>query len=273
MFKDRVISILKEFIIPSLVIPTVFTVIVYYYPSYFNNKDNELRGLYLIQWTLIFSVSVIALYLGTIYAEIIGRVKDIGDRSGTSVELLQYGREEKYKTSFELPIQLIKNAKSEILILDYFPWPGFSEGDPKINDIGSRHKTYYQELINVATKKNGVAYHRIVQLPNGDFSPSISRTLLGNGVVKKHFNKMIELMNNNLSSVKVSIKTCKTVYPTTTFIIIDKIHVIWEIPYLIDEKDFKFDLDLYIVDSQGKLAKKLFDKFSKLSDIATPLKL
>lgn len=262
----KIILIFNNYLLPTLLIPLILSFVTLYYQELLEDKT------FLMLSILLISNSIAVIYVALVYNEITKNIKDIGDRAGTNAELLQYGKNEKYKTPFGLPIQLIKNAQSEILILDYFPWPGFSKSDPKIKDIGKHHNVYYDELIKAATKKNAVSYHRIVQIPQKT-SPKTLNTLFKNDIIKKHFSKMIELMNNNQSMAKVSIKTCKMVYPTTTFIIIDKRHVIWEIPYLIDEKDFKFDLDLYIVDSQGKLAEKLIEKFSKLSDIATPLKL
>lgn len=261
----KIIKVFKEMIIPYVLIPLGFTGLGYFLPDYDKNKTLMFQAITLL-CLLVFSF-----YLMIANVDLEKKVSDIADRSGTSVELLQYGKDEKYKTPFELPIQLIKNAKTEILILDYFPWQSSSTSDPKIGDIDTRYKIYYDELIKAATKSDSIEYHRIIQLPKGTTNPSkILSSLLKIDFVKNHFEKMINLMKTGEPKTRVSIKTCNTTYPTTTFIIVDEKHVIWEVPYLNDAQ-FKFDLDLYIVDSQGTLAKELKTRFCKLNDNAKPL--
>lgn len=271
MNRSKFISFLQFF-----VVPVVIGLVTWLFDPLIELKDyykNDTQIILIIQGALTIIVLAAITYIGIMYLEIQKNTKDISDSLGSSVELLKYGDKNKYSTPFDLPIELIKNAEKEVLVLDYFPWPGLSDSDPKIDDIDLRYKDYYDELINSATKKESIEYHRLIQIPKTDETSLILESLLKNNIVKEHFKKMIEIMSTDKTKSRVSIRTCKTVYPTTTFIIIDKKHVIWEIPYILDQKKFKFDLDLYIIDSQGKLAEELRERFLKLSDTATPLTL
>lgn len=213
---------------------------------------------------LVLAISVIIavitlsgmIFVSIRFTEIYQAIKDINQKVGITARLFSYGESSEcvFKNTFEYPTPLI-NAAKDIIVIDY---KGIEETEVT-SDEESEYSAWY-ETLNTATRKPGIRYKRIVQLPSGK-TEKITPVLNFDATVLKHFKTMVD---TNLNNNQVKLMTCPDFLPNVCIIIIDQKYVIWEIPSIEKGGKFRFEMDLVIEDHSGQLVNDLIKQFEKL---------
>ncbi|MHC1784121.1 MAG: hypothetical protein AB9891_15435 [Anaerolineaceae bacterium] len=195
------------------------------------------------------------------------RVLELIQRLGLTVRFHNYNTGRKDVNTFSTAIKYIRNAKEEIFVLDYHPKIGVTRYyDRSEEEIKAREK-YYQIIIEKA--KEGIHYKRLIQDPNGPAN-SVSRSQINDRIFIQHCEHVLNLQTNT-TQPKASIKRTSVFLPETTFVIIDKKIIIWEI--VVENPDTPENLrlagDLIFNDELDEFSKPLSNLFHRIDDGAT----
>ena len=207
----------------------------------------------------VFTILITLFFIEKNISRISNSQDNLIKKLGVHAELISYD-EPKLINTFKYFEKYILGAEKSIVALDYHQ-NEFVYVDP---DFINAYNNWYTVLNNIVVKKE-IEYMRIIQLNN---PKSVLSSKDGfNETVLNHFKFMIDA-----DSSQICLKSCKVFLPHMCLIIIDNKYVIWEIPTVEDNKMFRFDMDLFIIDPDGDFIKSLNKEIRKIENNSTLVK-
>ncbi|MHC1784120.1 MAG: hypothetical protein AB9891_15430 [Anaerolineaceae bacterium] len=199
--------------------------------------------------------------------EIIRYFNDYKKRLGLSVRFIIYDKEKPEENTFTNARNLVREAIYEILVLDYHPSNEHNRYYDASDTLKQARKEYYDELVDKA--KNGICYKRIIQFPESS-TTTIRCSQIQDQVFTDHCRKILEIQNAPIES-SPSLKSSSIYLPQTTFVIIDKKIILWEIVVETQDDSLRLAGDLIFIDHSGGFSEPLLKLFERIDNEATQI--
>lgn len=201
------------------------------------------------------------------------RIDDLARSVGVRVNIVLDGSDA-VKRAYPLLTQLMRDARREILVLDYLPVT--EAGDimghgPKISS--AERLNYYHEIhqrlaeaekSEPESQQAGFQYHRLIQMSQPD---RLATLVSKDEALLEHCKMLVEMSKRKPEFV--TLKVCETFYEGT-IIIVDQRYVVWEIDAL-DPRSGQFYAQCVLLfdDPLGQLVNEVLRLYYRIDPNAT----
>lgn len=198
-------------------------------------------------------------------------ISTIARSAGLRAMFLHEGNREPGHDAYTIMRELVRDAKSELLILDHRPAMAASRFYDQTPPESASRQAYYDELTTKALSKSAdgryFRYKRIVQLEEG---PSATWSTAANQdtCFAAHCRKIVEYRSLTPKAV-CSVTTSRVFFPRSSIIIVDGTTVLLELAIVGPAGEARVEGDLLFNDPEGNFAGPLRELFDHIDGQAT----